>query len=144
MVKKTPRYIKWLSVGMYFVALFCLFLGLIIFLVGYSIEKYSQNPNANYYDNLGSPMLTILLGISLFFIGTIFIFAGAGLWKGKRWARTLIVLNVLILILIGIYEIIFVNTLAGILIELIVISSLGSVVLKLFSDPEINRFFEEK
>ncbi len=144
MRKKVPLGIKVLSIGAYLVAALCLILGLIIFLIGYSLEKYaSQNQDANYYGNLGTPLLTTLLGIGLFFVGIIFIFIGIGLWKGKRWARTLSVINTLILILAGILEIIFENTLAGILVELIIIGSLVKVIFSLYTDPEYQRFFDD-
>ncbi len=141
-MKKTPLGIKGLSISLYFVATFLLILGLIIFLIGYSLEKYaSQNPDANYYGSLGNPVLTIFLGISLFFIGILYIFIGIGLWKGKRWARTLFVIDCLILILIGILFMVFANTLAGIIAEVII--TMPSLRWVIYLYTKYKDFFED-
>lgn len=93
MGKEIPVEIKVISILTWIFVIPLIFIGLISLVLG--IRKYFVDTNIMIWEN------SILFGIIFLIIGSLIVFTGIGLWKGKNWARiTEVIFSILLIVYI--------------------------------------------
>ena len=111
-VKTIPTGVKIISILYYIGAVFAAISG-ILFIIGASFISSLLN-SIPLLSALGSSLF-IVVGIVFILLGILQFFIARGLWKGRNWARVLVIIFSVIAILLGIYVIIQGSIMNGII-----------------------------
>ena len=141
MGKEIPVEIKIISILTWIFAIPLTFIGLISLVLG--IRKYFVDTNIMIWN------YSIPFGIIYLIIGSLIIFTGKGLWKGKNWARiTEVIFSILLIICLLLFNLsFFLNPFRGDFNYILIILSLLLIIVPLFIgiyllfDQKVKKYF---
>jgi len=135
MSKNVPTGVKVISILYYIGAVASVLFGILfIFGGGFFSSLTASIPTLAF---LGSAVF-IVIGIFLLLLGILNFFIGRGLWKGRNWARILVIIFSILGILMALMSLIFSGAVANFIFSVIINGLIGGYLL--FSPKVKNAF----